>query len=473
MHFPFVSIIMVNYNGKHLLEESLAAISKLKYPKNKIEVIIVDNNSNDDSVPFIKKAYPQHKLIQSSTNTGFTGGNNLGFNEAKGEYLILLNTDVTVEPLWLENLVKAAEDKAVGIISSRLRYAIPFVELHIKSLAVPRSQLTASVDHSPVGILLEDIKCEREELDELVFYRDGFYPSQIGELATRRIKGSASVSLPMPQNLETFAYTFTIHGFDSKSLKSIPVEFYVGNEIVASTHVSMNEVKQITITLDQAKIKKHLRWYIQNAGNVVLSNGLSKDRGSVLDLRDPKQKEFYEEENAFYDKPAELLAACGAACLIKRAVIDHVGFLDGHYFMYYEDIEFSIRAWRAGWKIKYEPQAIAYHKHRATTGKEESAFLIMQTEKNHLALVVSHFPLEVAIREIIFFSLKCMMTALKAFLFQFRDDIDRTRVWHRKNKGRRGALIFLVTNILRLGVQRWRFNQYWPVNRSAMAKMLY
>lgn len=473
MSLPFVSIIIVNYNGKHLLSECLSSLSKLEYPKSRFEVIVVDNNSDDDSVPFIKTHYKQVKLIESHTNGGFTGGNNLGYQHAKGEYIVLLNSDVTVDREWLSALVRAAADKDVGIVSSRLRYFTPFVEVKVKSLAIPKSQLNSSIDHSPVGVLVEDVLCQDKNVTPQVFYKSGFYPRQVGEVATRRMSGDAVINLPYPLTKDSFSYTFTIHGFESKEIPEIPIEISLAGKVLLSAKMYPNEVKQLTLTLHKKDIVRQLRWYIQNAGNILLHNGYSKDRGSVLDVRDNELREFYEEENKYYLKPATLLAACGAGCLIKRAVIDHVGFLDGHYFMYYEDVEFSLRAWRAGWKIVYEPNAIGYHRHRATTGASESAFFIQQTEKNHLAFVISHFPKRIVLQELFFFLMRFGITTVKAFVFQFRDNIERTRIWHRKFEGRRAAFKYVMASFLRLLSSRRHLNRYWPIDRKTMASMVY
>ncbi len=97
-----ISVIIVNYNGKKWLQKCLDSLLTQQY-KN-FEVIVVDNNSSDDSIQYIEKNYPTVIVIKSDKNLGFAGGNNLGIEKAKGEYILLLNNDTWVENSFLEKL---------------------------------------------------------------------------------------------------------------------------------------------------------------------------------------------------------------------------------------------------------------------------------------------------------------------------------------------------------------------------------
>jgi len=84
---PSVSIIILTYNGKRHLKECFESIEQLNYPKNKREVIMVDNASSDGSVEYIKKNFPSIKILHLSKNYGYAGGNNRGSEIANGEYI--------------------------------------------------------------------------------------------------------------------------------------------------------------------------------------------------------------------------------------------------------------------------------------------------------------------------------------------------------------------------------------------------
>lgn len=469
---PFVSIIIVNFNGRHLLDDCLSSLRKLEFPKNKLEILVVDNNSSDDSIPFLLKKFPEVHVIPSERNLGFAGGNILGFQKAKGEYIVLLNSDVTVDPQWLSALVDSAKDPKVGIVCSRLRYALPFIELVIESATVPRSKIFNTIDHSPIGVLVEDIFCATEDVNTLVYYKQGFYDKREGEISTRRISGSAKILLPFDPAKEMNEYIITLHGLESIEPMKTPVSLQI-NDLEKKVLLQSHETQQVSLQVKNKDVRGSYHWLIQNAGNIVMSNGFSKDRGSVVLRRDNERREFYEEESAYFLQPAKLLAACGASMLIKRKVIDQVGFFDDVFFMYYEDIELSMRAWRAGWKILYQPASIGYHKHRATTGESESVFFLSQTESNHLLFMIKHFPSMAIVRQLGFFLLSFFMTTVKSFVFQFRDDEVRARVWKIKFEGRKVALKRVAHALPRSIKARWELHQRWPIDYQKLQEVTY
>ena len=91
-----LSIIIVNYNVKHFLQQCLQSVQKAK--KNiSIEIIVIDNNSVDNSVEMLKENFPKIKLITNTKNQGFSKANNQGIKQSKGEYILLLNPDTVVE----------------------------------------------------------------------------------------------------------------------------------------------------------------------------------------------------------------------------------------------------------------------------------------------------------------------------------------------------------------------------------------
>lgn len=122
MNPPKVSIIILNYNGKNLLEKFLPSVCKLNYTN--YEVIIVDNGSFDGSNELIKKGF-LHKvrLIENNKNLGFCKGNNIGAKVSTGKYLWFLNTDVEVEEDALTYLVDFMElNPDVGICGPKILF---------------------------------------------------------------------------------------------------------------------------------------------------------------------------------------------------------------------------------------------------------------------------------------------------------------------------------------------------------------
>ncbi|MFM1945283.1 MAG: hypothetical protein RI897_4265 [Verrucomicrobiota bacterium] len=117
-HPPKVSILIVNYNGAQWLENCLNSLLQTSYPNR--EIIVVDNNSTDHSLHLLQN-YPTVHTVQSPTNLGFAGGNNLGLNHCSGEFILLLNNDTTVTPNFLEPLVHyLTQNPQVGIAQSKM-----------------------------------------------------------------------------------------------------------------------------------------------------------------------------------------------------------------------------------------------------------------------------------------------------------------------------------------------------------------
>ena len=119
MKTPKVSIIIVNYNGKKLLEKCLESLYKIDYESH--EIILVDNNSSDDTLEFVTKNYPSVIIIKLDSNKGFAEPNNIAAKIAKGDYLLFLNNDTIVTPNFISEMIKVSEnDKTVGICQSLL-----------------------------------------------------------------------------------------------------------------------------------------------------------------------------------------------------------------------------------------------------------------------------------------------------------------------------------------------------------------
>ena len=119
MQLPKVSIIIINYNGKHHLESCLESLLKINY--NNTEIIIVDNNSTDDSVNFVSKNFPDVILIRLNENKGFAEPNNIASKVATGDLLLFLNNDTIVTPSFISEMIKPIQqDSDIGICQSLL-----------------------------------------------------------------------------------------------------------------------------------------------------------------------------------------------------------------------------------------------------------------------------------------------------------------------------------------------------------------
>ena len=116
--FPKVSIVVLCYNQLDYTKQCISSIlDKTAYPN--YELILVDNNSSDDTAQYLKdldQEYDRIKIVLNTTNRGFAGGNNDGIAVASGDYILLLNNDTLVTRGWLTNMVKRFRNKNVGVV---------------------------------------------------------------------------------------------------------------------------------------------------------------------------------------------------------------------------------------------------------------------------------------------------------------------------------------------------------------------
>lgn len=116
-----VSLITINYNGYKDTCELVESLCRFEdYP---YEIIVVDNASPNGDGPLLKTALPGAIVICSDKNLGFSGGNNLGYLHAKGEYIVYINNDITISKPFLKILVNRMQSSGkIGAVSPKIKY---------------------------------------------------------------------------------------------------------------------------------------------------------------------------------------------------------------------------------------------------------------------------------------------------------------------------------------------------------------
>ena len=118
MNNPLVTIVILNWNGRELLQECLNSVLKTEYKPT--EIIVVDNGSTDDSVEFVRNDYKTVIILENGKNLGYGEGNNRGIAIANGKYVVTLNNDIIVEEDWLNKPITYLEnDEKIGVIGCR------------------------------------------------------------------------------------------------------------------------------------------------------------------------------------------------------------------------------------------------------------------------------------------------------------------------------------------------------------------
>lgn len=116
---PSVAVAILNWNGKKFLEILLPALANLTYPN--FAVYIIDNNSSDGSIQFVRQMHPAVSVIELDDNYGFAGGYNRGFSRMKEDYYLMMNSDVEVPLSFIEPMVEMLQaDKTIAICQPKI-----------------------------------------------------------------------------------------------------------------------------------------------------------------------------------------------------------------------------------------------------------------------------------------------------------------------------------------------------------------
>lgn len=413
--YPFCTIIVLNYQGEKVLANTLDSLLSLDYPENKYEIIIVDNNSTDSSRKTLIKYSKDSKSIKPvllTKNYGFSKGNNYGIKKSKGEYVVLLNNDCTVYKNWLKELIKTAmKDKNIFAVNSKILLYPKFINVNF----------AVNPKLVPVYAWLLKSKLYNYEDSKLVYLPLWRKP------ADGQVDSGFITEIPYePYNDESVVFTllFSSRGSKFSDVASLRDFITFENNSIKITNITINgdDVEfQITLKLSETVIIRDSLNKIQNAGILVFQDGYGRDIGAMVRAG----QQFYEYDLKQYDKEKEVYAACGAAVLYNKRILDKIGNLDESFFMYYEDVEICERARFAGFKTVYSPKAVVRHYH-ALTSKEWSPFFTYQVEKGRLLHVFYNFPFRVFLREyfyLFFYNLAFLFTVmfrLKEFFYVVR-----------------------------------------------------
>jgi GT2 family glycosyltransferase len=354
-----VSIIIVNYNGIKYLNNLLISLNKINNSSINYEIIIVDNNSNDGSIEFLERIKNELnmdiKIINSKINLGFAGGNNLGVDNASGEYIVFLNNDTIVDKDWLVNLYdKINSSKEFGIVASKILFFHKFLKLEI-------------ITNNEIEI------CKKIFLDDIEYSVKPKFSFNVVR-NEKSIKCNKRSFLYIPINLEELSDILCVR-IRVESVNNLKSSFKILNKIV-DVEKGKNEVE---IRLEKSLVENNVFDVIQNAGSNISENFSGYDIG------------FGERDNGQYDNEREINNACGASMIIRREDFVSCGKFDDKFFMYYEDTDLSYRLKnKTGKKIIYCPKSIVRHIHTGTS-EEWSPFFVYHVYRNRLFFVRRNF----------------------------------------------------------------------------------
>jgi len=119
MNSAKVAVVILNWNGRALLEQFLPSVLQTTYEN--ADIYVADNASTDDSVAFVRAQYPTVQLIEMQENWGFAEGYNVALKQVEADYYVLLNSDVEVTPNWIEPIIAEMEqDDGIGAAQPKI-----------------------------------------------------------------------------------------------------------------------------------------------------------------------------------------------------------------------------------------------------------------------------------------------------------------------------------------------------------------
>lgn len=353
-----VTVLVVTYNGARRLDRCLDAVAAQDLVgQGQVACWVVDNASGDGSDAVVLGRTDGVRLIRSTRNLGFAGGNNLALRQARSPYVVLLNDDAVVQPGWLHALLEPFENASVGAVAGKLLLEPRFVSVPLRAQGVDRLGLVSVARDG------EDVTAELVWDPLLVAApADG----------VRWCRPSIELLVPLRTDAARLEHP-------------VCVEVQVRAPRAATLHVAD---RQHAVPPNGARVVLELPAgtpttdVVNSAGTVLTLDGYAADRG------------FGRADDTGYDMPAEVFGGCGASLALRTAALGQVGIFDDAWFLYYEDVDLCWRLRRAGWTVRYQPRAVARHEHSATVGSG-SVLHVFHDARNRLLTLTKNasFPL--------------------------------------------------------------------------------
>ena len=362
------TVVVVNWNGAHLLPACLDALRKQTVQD--AHVWVVDNASSDGSRELLARDFPEVRVLANPVNRGFAGGNNTALDQVTTPYAVLLNNDARPEPTWLEHLLAALEaDDRLAAVTSKVVFAPRFLPMQLATTGFSPGV------HDPreLGLRIASMSIDGRDVTERVLWERLTYgPEGEGAARFRWTRPAGELLVPVEGDRDHHV----VVRWAAETTKDAELAGTVLPVTAELTDVSVT-VPAGTPTVD----------VVNKAGSIVFTAGYGADRG------------FQDVDAGQYDEPVEVFALCGCAVAFRASAGAAVGWFDEDFFLYYEDTDLSWRLRAAGWRIRYEPTAVVRHIHAASS-VEWSPRFVFHTDRNRLLMLVKNASAARALREV-------------------------------------------------------------------------
>ena len=387
---PLVTVVVLNWNGAHLLPGCLDGLAAQDLPEGQMATWVVDNNSGDGSLELLAERYPWVRAIANPSNDGFAGGNNVALREVATPFVALLNNDARPEPDWLRRLLEPfAEPGAerLGAVSGKIVFLPRFLAVE---LATP-GFVPGTLDTRELGVRIYRVTVDGAEVTERVLWdRVAYGPEGEGPGRFRWTRPAGMLLVPVDRDPGPLRLGLRVAAETTK-----PVELtWAGGSGGGKAEPEPVELEV------EVPAEVRLVDVLNNAGSMVFRDGYGADRA------------YQELDRGQYQTPEEVFAFCGGSVCLRTGALRQAGVFDDDFFLYYEDTDLSWRLRSLGWRIRYQPAAVARHIHSASS-VEWSPLFVFHTDRNRLLMLTKNARAGLAAREVLRYPLTTASLALR------------------------------------------------------------
>lgn len=352
---PAIGVVVLHYGADELTLRCLRALLA-DDTSPATEIVLVDNGPGSAFADLVRLELPAVRVLVPGANLGFAGGCNLGIAAlAAVDLIALVNSDMEVRPGWLAPLAETLEaDDRLAAACPKIRFDGRF---HTLDLEADGAWRPGRGDGRQLAWRLEGARLGERDVTASCQLVDGFWePDGRGAWAGPR----AVLRIP-----------------DVPGVKEV-------NLLVGTPHRRAVRLRAGTGGPD-AQVPAGGSWcavplagepgpVINNVGNAWRPDGYGIDLG------------FQEVDAGQHDRPGPVEAWCGGAVLLRRAYLEETGGFDERLFLYYEDLELSLRGTALGWRYRYDPRSVVAHRHAASSSQQPGRVARLK-ERNRLQLM--------------------------------------------------------------------------------------
>ena len=353
---------------------------------------MVDNASTDGSLELLAREFPWVRAIANPSNDGFAGGNNVALREVDTPFVALINNDARPEPDWLRRLLEPFGEpgaERLGAVSAKLVFLPRFLAVE---LATP-GFVPGTLDTRELGVRVYRVAVDGTDVTERVLWdRVAYGPEGDGPARFRWTRPAGMLLVPVDRQ----------HGDAPIRLGlRVAAETTKPVELTWAGGSGGGKAEPEPVDLEvEVPAGVRLVDVLNNAGSMVFRDGYGADRA------------YQELDRGQYQRPEEVFAFCGGAVCFRTEALRQAGVFDDDFFLYYEDTDLSWRLRALGWRIRYQPAAVARHIHSASS-VEWSPLFVFHTDRNRLLMLTKNARAGLAAREVLRYPLTTASLALR------------------------------------------------------------